>query len=66
MLVCGSDLLYSFGIPGAWIRDQVCLSPNMLILYSVGAYSFYLSHLILEHYCITIEDNDLILKHGHF
>ncbi|KAB1215096.1 Nicotinamide mononucleotide adenylyltransferase [Morella rubra] len=23
MLVCGSDLLYSFGIPGAWIRDQV-------------------------------------------
>uniref|UniRef100_A0A5B7B3H4 Nicotinamide-nucleotide adenylyltransferase n=1 Tax=Davidia involucrata TaxID=16924 RepID=A0A5B7B3H4_DAVIN len=23
MLVCGSDLLESFGIPGAWIREQV-------------------------------------------
>ncbi|KAK7284009.1 hypothetical protein RIF29_13760 [Crotalaria pallida] len=23
MLVCGSDLLQSFGIPGFWIRDQV-------------------------------------------
>ncbi|XP_075668388.1 nicotinamide/nicotinic acid mononucleotide adenylyltransferase [Castanea sativa] len=23
MLVCGSDLLHSFGIPGAWIPDQV-------------------------------------------
>ncbi|ERM97731.1 hypothetical protein AMTR_s00121p00126950 [Amborella trichopoda] len=23
MLLCGSDLLESFGIPGAWIRDQV-------------------------------------------
>lgn len=23
MLVCGSDLLHSFGVPGAWIRDQV-------------------------------------------
>ncbi|XP_030515233.1 nicotinamide/nicotinic acid mononucleotide adenylyltransferase isoform X2 [Rhodamnia argentea] len=23
MLVCGSDLLQSFGAPGAWIRDQV-------------------------------------------
>ncbi|KAM7499001.1 hypothetical protein LguiA_023415 [Lonicera macranthoides] len=23
MLICGSDLLESFGIPGAWIRDQV-------------------------------------------
>ncbi|XP_057443094.1 nicotinamide/nicotinic acid mononucleotide adenylyltransferase-like isoform X2 [Lotus japonicus] len=23
MLVCGSDLLYSFGIPGFWIPDQV-------------------------------------------
>ncbi|KAL2330639.1 hypothetical protein Fmac_018220 [Flemingia macrophylla] len=23
MLLCGSDLLHSFGIPGLWIRDQV-------------------------------------------
>ncbi|TKY57403.1 Nicotinamide/nicotinic acid mononucleotide adenylyltransferase [Spatholobus suberectus] len=23
MLLCGSDLLHSFGIPGFWIRDQV-------------------------------------------
>lgn len=23
MLVCGSDLLESFNVPGAWIRDQV-------------------------------------------
>ncbi|KAI3419868.1 Nicotinamide-nucleotide adenylyltransferase [Psidium guajava] len=23
MLVCGSDLLQSFGVPGAWIREQV-------------------------------------------
>ncbi|CAK9170933.1 unnamed protein product [Ilex paraguariensis] len=23
MLVCGSDLLTSFGVPGAWIREQV-------------------------------------------
>ena len=24
MLVCGSDLLESFGIPGFWIPEQVC------------------------------------------
>ncbi|KAK7299929.1 hypothetical protein RJT34_10758 [Clitoria ternatea] len=23
MLICGSDLLHSFGIPGFWVRDQV-------------------------------------------
>jgi nicotinamide mononucleotide adenylyltransferase len=23
MLLCGSDLLESFGIPGVWIADQV-------------------------------------------
>ena len=26
MLVCGSDLLHSFGIPGFWIPEQVRLS----------------------------------------
>ena len=26
MLLCGSDLLESFTIPGVWIRDQVSLS----------------------------------------
>lgn len=28
MLVCGSDLLQSCGVPGAWIRDQVDIFPN--------------------------------------
>lgn len=33
MLLCGSDLLESFSVPGVWIPDQVYFEANASLLY---------------------------------